>query len=48
MVIDTEAAAAADDLDTINGGSDGDIVVIQIADSNRDITVKHLSGNLDL
>ncbi|MEX5513551.1 hypothetical protein [Pseudophaeobacter sp. 1A09344] len=44
--IDTEADAATDDLDTINGGSAGDILVLQTAASARDVTVKHATGNI--
>ena len=46
MVVDTEGAAATDDLDTINGGSDGDIVIIRQAEPTRDITIKHVTGNI--
>ena len=45
MVIDTEGAAASDDLDTINGGN-GDILIIRQADPTRNITIKHLTGNI--
>lgn len=40
-LIDTEAAAAADDLDTISGGAIGDILVLGTASSTRDVTVKN-------
>ena len=40
MVIDTEGGAATDNLDTINGGSNGDIVRIRITDNTRDITIR--------
>jgi len=40
MVIDTEGAAASDDLDTINGGSEGDIIRFRITDNARDITIR--------
>lgn len=46
--VTTEAAAATDDLDTINGGSDGDLLFIQSANSNRDVTLKDGTGNLRL
>ena len=46
MVIDTEGGAATDDLDTINGGSDGDILIISSTDAARDITIKHATGNI--
>jgi hypothetical protein len=48
MIIDTESAAAADDLDTINGGSDGAILILRSTDSARDITVKDGTGNLNI
>lgn len=42
--LDTEAAAATDDLVTINGGSDGQNITIKTASSLRDITVVHSSS----
>lgn len=45
--IDTENNAATDDLTTINGGTDGDILVIRVAASARDVVVKD-AGNLRL
>lgn len=47
MVIDTEASAATDDLDTINGGREGDRVVLRSNSSLRDITVKNGTGNIN-
>ena len=47
-IVDTEADAASDDLDTINGGSDGDLLMLQTADNTRDVTVKDLTGNINL
>lgn len=44
--IDTEGAAATDDLDTITPGSTGDILVLGSATSTRDVTVKHATGNI--
>lgn len=38
---DTEAAGATDSLDTIIGGQIGQVIVIQSANSNRDITVNN-------
>lgn len=46
--VDTEGAAATDDLDTINGGSDGDIVVLFAANNSRDVVVKDATGNMRL
>jgi hypothetical protein len=46
--LDTEAAAATDDLDTINGGTEGDILILCTAVSSRDVTLKDGTGNLSL
>ena len=39
--IDTEDGAATDDLDTINGGSPGQFLLIQPADSGRTVVCKN-------
>jgi hypothetical protein len=44
--VDTEAAAASDNLDTINGGVDGMIVVLQSENSARDVLVRDGIGNI--
>lgn len=44
--IDTEADAATDDLDTINGGSEGDIVILRTTTTARVVTVKDGTGNI--
>lgn len=45
-LLETEGAAATDDLDTINGGADGmRIVVGSVADA-RNIIIKHNTGNI--
>jgi hypothetical protein len=44
MIVDTEGAAASDDLDSVSGGSDGDMLVLRTANSGRDVTVKHSAG----
>lgn len=44
--IDTEGAAATDDLTTMSGGVEGDIVRIQIVSSARKVVVKHGTGNI--
>ena len=46
--IDTEGAAASDDLSTINGGTAGDRVIFGIVASGRDITAKDGVGNMKL
>lgn len=49
VVVDTEAAAAADDLDTINGGVDGQIIIVRSTVSvTRVVTLKDGTGNLRL
>lgn len=47
-IVDTEGGAATDDLDTINGGVDGEIIVIRTASTLRDIVVKNGTGNIVL
>ena len=46
--LDTQASATTDDLDTINGGVIGDIVVLETRISSRDVVVKDGTGNLGL
>tara|TARA_R110000851_G_scaffold305822_1_gene463961 strand:- start:276 stop:2243 length:1968 start_codon:yes stop_codon:yes gene_type:complete len=46
--VDTEASASTDDLDTINGGSDGHILILRTNSSARDVTLKDGTGNLFL
>lgn len=46
--VDTQADAASDDLDTINGGSNGDVLVIHAENDSRTVTVKHATGNIEL
>jgi len=43
--LDTEAAASTDNLDTINGGADGQILVLQTVNSARDVVVT-TAGNI--
>lgn len=44
--VDTEAAAATDNLATINGGNAGDLLILRQKNSSRDITLKHGTGNI--
>ena len=44
-VIDTEGTSN-DDLDTINGGQDGQIIFIRSTNSARNIVLKHATGNI--
>jgi len=46
--IDTEADAATDDLVTINGGADGDVLYIRAVNAARDVVLKDGTGNLEL
>ncbi len=46
--IDTEGAAATDNLATINGGTNFQVVMLQTVGSSRDVTVKHGTGNIYL
>lgn len=45
-IIDTEADAETDDLDTINGGDIGDLLIIRAVDNSRTVVVKDGGGNL--
>lgn len=45
-LIDTESSAATDDLDTINGGTDGEIICISLANDARLVNLKHNTGNI--
>ena len=44
--IDTESDAATDDLNTITGGTEGDILILRAANGSRDVVVKHGTGNI--
>ena len=46
--LDTESNAASDDLDTVNGGTDGYILILKTVSNSRDVTVKDGTGNLYL
>ena len=46
--IDTQGEAVSDELDTINGGVDGMILVLRSVASARDVTLKDGTGNLIL
>lgn len=46
--VDTEANAASDDLDTINGGADGMRLVLQANNAARTVVCKDGTGNLKL
>jgi hypothetical protein len=44
--IDTESNAASDDLDTINGGVEGDFLILTANNDARTVVVKHNTGNI--
>ena len=44
--IDTEGIAASDDLDTINGGTAGDLLYLKAADDTHTVVLKHGTGNI--
>jgi hypothetical protein len=44
--VDTEGAAAADMLDTINGGEDGYVLILTPANSAHVVTIGHNTGNI--
>jgi hypothetical protein len=48
FTVDTESAGATDDLDTINGGKHGQLVIVRAANSSRTIVCKDGTGNLKL
>ena len=48
MIVDTEGALSTDNLSTINGGANGDVLVLAQADNGRDVTVIDGTGNLRL
>lgn len=48
LKVDTEVAAATDNLATISGGVDGQTIVVQQTSNTRDVTIKHGTGNIRL
>jgi hypothetical protein len=46
--VDTQGDAGTDDLDTINKGRDGQLVILTAANDARTVVVKHGTGNIDL
>lgn len=47
-LVDTYGGAASDDLDTINGGVDGQLLILHTVTSTRDVTLRHMIGNIYL
>jgi hypothetical protein len=48
VYVDTESAAASDDLDTITSGFDGQTIILRSEANARDVVVKHDTGNIKL
>lgn len=48
LTVDTEASAATDDIDTINGSILGQVITLKAADSSRTVVVKDNTGNINL
>ena len=46
--VDTESNTSTDDLDTINGGATGDILILKAVHTDREIRVAHGVGNIYL
>jgi hypothetical protein len=44
--IDTQGDTPSDDLDTVNGGTEGDIILVRPADDSRTVVIKHATGNI--
>lgn len=44
--IDTQSAAASDDLDTISGGNEGDLIFIKAGSAARTVVLKDGTGNI--
>ena len=44
--IDTESDASSDNLNTINGGTDGQILILRTSSNSRDVVVKNDDGNI--
>ena len=44
--VDTEGDAASDDLDTISGGTDGDIIVLTANNAGRTVVIKNGTDNI--
>lgn len=48
LSVDTEAAAASDDLDSIAGGAQGDVLVVRATNDTHTVVLKDGTGNLRL
>ncbi len=47
-LVDTQDDAGSDELDTINGGTEGDILVIEADNATRTVIAKDATGNMRL
>lgn len=45
--VDTQSDAASDDLDTINGGTDGERIYLRAAHTDRTVVIKDGTGNIE-
>lgn len=45
--VDTESDASSDDLDTISGGTDGDVIMISPESGSRTVVIKDGTGNVN-
>jgi hypothetical protein len=48
LLLETEGGAATDDVDNINGGTDGSVLIVRAANSARTVVCKDSTGNLRL
>lgn len=46
--VNTQGSASTDDLDTINGGVTGDILILRAYNNGRVVTVKDGTGNIQM
>jgi hypothetical protein len=46
--VDTQADAASDELDTINGGAEGEVLILIAENAARTVILKNGTGNLDI
>ncbi len=46
--VETEGGAGTDNLDTINGGTEGDILILRAADSTHTVVVRDNIDNIQL
>lgn len=44
--VDTQSSSASDDLETISGGNEGDLIFIKAADDSRTVVIKDGTGNI--